>query len=215
MFRRRNLACGICLDSKLVSEVFKDGKCSFYDHAFCPDCISKHVETLIRDNDLFNMTCPDPNCFIELEPESFRALLPREVIDRWEIMRCESMIDWSEKFYCPFKECSGLLVDDGREVVTSAECPYCHRLFCAQCKVPWHADMSCGKFQRSKKDPQYSDDNFFKLAKSEKWQKCPQCCMYVQKTAGCIHMICRCGCDFCYSCGMMYREGHKCRRSFW
>lgn len=203
--------CGICLDTKLVSKGFKDGKCRLCNHSFCTDCILKYVETLIHRNDLLEMTCPGPNCGIELEPESFRTLLAPEVIDRWEITRCESAIRWSERIYCPFKECSGLLVNEEREVVTSAECPYCHRLFCVQCKVPWHANMNCRAFQRSNKD---SDDNFLKLAKSEKWQKCPRCSIYVQKISGCIHVFCRCGCDFCYSCGMKYREGHKCRRRF-
>ena len=36
---------------------------------------------------------------------------------------------------------------NGGEVVTGAECPSCHRLFCAQCKVPWHEKMSCNEFQ--------------------------------------------------------------------
>ena len=33
------------------------------------------------------------------------------------------------------------------KMVTGAECPSCHRLFCAQCKVPWHEKMSCNEFQ--------------------------------------------------------------------
>ncbi|GJY31849.1 zinc finger, C6HC-type containing protein [Tanacetum coccineum] len=31
-------------------------------------------------------------------------------------------------FYCLFKDCSALLVDDGRQRVTSSECPNCNRL---------------------------------------------------------------------------------------
>ncbi|GJR69092.1 RNA-directed DNA polymerase, eukaryota, partial [Tanacetum coccineum] len=42
----------------------------------------------------------------------------------------------SEKFYCLFKDCSALLVDDGGEAVTSSECPHCNCLFCAQWAEP-------------------------------------------------------------------------------
>nr|GEV97123.1 zinc finger, C6HC-type [Tanacetum cinerariifolium] len=76
-----------------------------------------------------------------------RSLVPKEVLDRWDNALCESLIKGSEKFYCPFKDCSALLVDDGGEAVTSSECPHCNRLFCARCKVSWHAGMDCEEYQ--------------------------------------------------------------------
>ncbi|RZB80928.1 hypothetical protein D0Y65_030601 [Glycine soja] len=65
-------------------------------------------------------------------PECLRAVLPREVIVRWECGMFESLTVGSVKTYGPFKDCSVLLVKDGGVVVTSAECSSCHRLFCAQ-----------------------------------------------------------------------------------
>ncbi|KAM7280166.1 hypothetical protein ACFE04_007300 [Oxalis oulophora] len=35
------------------------------------------------------------------------------------------------------------IIDEGRNVIKESECPYCRRLFCAQCKVPWHAGVQC------------------------------------------------------------------------
>ncbi|KAL5850359.1 hypothetical protein ACOSQ4_008372 [Xanthoceras sorbifolium] len=44
------------------------------------------------------------------------------------------MIDESQKFHCPYKDCSGMLVDErgGGEAIVEAECPFCHRFhgFC-------------------------------------------------------------------------------------
>ncbi|TKY47140.1 E3 ubiquitin-protein ligase RNF144A [Spatholobus suberectus] len=209
--------CGICFDYKPVSDMFKKGKCN---HPFCTDCMSKHVATQIHQN-ILKVICPNPNCSVELKPEYLHTILPSEVIVRWESVRCESLIDGSEKIYCPFRDCSVLLVDDGREVVTSAECPSCHRLFCAQCRVPWHGRMTCKEFQRSKrnKGEKELDNKFFKLAKEKKWQKCPNpnCTMYVQRRDGCEHITCRCGCNFCYNCGEIWKFGHQCkkRQSTW
>ncbi|XP_027337726.1 probable E3 ubiquitin-protein ligase RNF217 [Abrus precatorius] len=203
--------CGICFDHKPVSDMFKQGKCN---HPFCTICISKHVATQIHQN-ILKVNCPNPNCSMELKPEFLHTILPKEVIVRWETARCEALIVGSEKTYCPFKDCSVLLLDDGGKVVISAECPSCHRLFCAQCRVPWHGGWSCKEYQRLKKsrDEKELDKKFLKLAKGKMWQKCPQCAMFVQRRGGCEHMTCRCGCNFCYNCGGNWKFGHICKKS--
>ncbi|VFR02736.1 unnamed protein product [Cuscuta campestris] len=183
-------------------------------HVFCATCMTTYVATKIRQN-IVKVTCPTPKCPSELKPRHLQTILPREVIDRWETARCESIIAESQKTYCPFKDCSVLLVDDGGEVVTSAECPSCHRLFCAQFRVPWHGMMTCREFQRKKnmnKNEQDLDNKFFKLAEKKKWQKCPKCKMFVQRRSGCEHIKCRCGRSFCYHCGDKWYSGHICKK---
>ncbi|KAL4336790.1 hypothetical protein AHAS_Ahas12G0045400 [Arachis hypogaea] len=92
--------------------------------------------------------CPEPKCKGILEPQNCISIIPKEVFERWENALCENLVlATSKKFYCPFKNCSAMLVnDDGNEVVTCPECPHCHRLFCAQCKVAWHGGIKCGEF---------------------------------------------------------------------
>ncbi|AES70449.1 putative transcription factor C2H2 family [Medicago truncatula] len=50
------------------------------------------------------------------------------------------------------------------------------------------------------------DMKFLELAKRESWKKCPRCSFYVERINGCNHMMCRCGCDFCYNCGSGLRK---------
>ncbi|RZB50953.1 putative E3 ubiquitin-protein ligase ARI9 [Glycine soja] len=198
--------CGICFDDKPLSDMFKDGKCN---HPFCTHCISKHVVTQIHQS-ILKVICPDPNCYVEFKPEYLRTILPCDVIDRWECLRRESLILGSEKTYCPFKDCSVLLVNQGGEVATSAECPSCHRRFCAHCKAPWHGRKKCKEFQRVKKNEKKLDKKFFNLAKEKNWKKCPHCTMFVQRCGGCDHIACRCGCNFCYICGKNWNPEHRC-----
>ncbi|VFQ82916.1 unnamed protein product [Cuscuta campestris] len=139
--------CAICFDEKPMPDRFKYSECN---HIFCVPCMTKYAATQMHQN-ILKIICPNPNCSSELKPIHFQTSLPLEVIDRWETVRCESLIAESQKTYCPFKDCSVLLVDDGGEVVTSAECPSCHRLFCAQCRVPWHGMMTCQEYQNSKR----------------------------------------------------------------
>ncbi|PWA82754.1 Zinc finger, C6HC-type [Artemisia annua] len=204
--------CDICMDTKTDSEMFRNTKVC--GHMFCFDCIRGHVAAKIQEN-ITKVQCPDPDCKGVIGPEMCRYFVPKEVLDRWENALCESLILGTEKFYCPFKDCSALLVDDGGQTVTSSECPNCNRLFCAQCKVTWHSGMSCSEFKslkKGEKDP--TDIMLMNLAKKKKWKRCPKCNFYVEKRSGCLHIACRCGYNFCYGCGKNHKNSHqfkKCR----
>ncbi|KAJ7963349.1 RBR-type E3 ubiquitin transferase [Quillaja saponaria] len=203
--------CLICMEAKPVEEMFKNPNCS--DHSFCFDCIGKYVATRIQEN-ISMVKCPEPKCRGLLEPQFCRSIIPKEVFDRWEEALCESLVLGSQKFYCPFKDCSAMLVDDGEEVVTTSECPNCRRLFCAQCGVSWHAGIDCGDFQKLKEgERQREDIMVIELAKNKAWRRCPNCKFYVEKVDGCSHISCRCGCHFCYGCGGNWNQYHACRSS--
>ncbi|WVY94225.1 hypothetical protein V8G54_033313 [Vigna mungo] len=59
-------------------------------------------------------------------------------------------------------------------------------------------------------DTRELDTKLMKLAMEKKWQRCPQCTIFVENTGGCEHIACRCGCDFCYICGKKWVFGHTC-----
>lgn len=201
--------CGICMDTKAQSEMFSNARvCS---HLYCLDCIRTHVSVKIKEN-ITKVKCPDPKCKGEIGPELCRSIVPKEVLERWEDALCESLILGTQKFYCPFKDCSAMLVDDGGESVTSSECPNCNRLFCAQCKVAWHSGMDCKEFKSLGKDENNPEDiMLMKLAKNKQWRRCPSCKFFVEKRNGCNHIACRCGHHFCYRCGKKDRYGtHAC-----
>ncbi|KAJ9559939.1 hypothetical protein OSB04_005099 [Centaurea solstitialis] len=186
------------MDRKSAEDMFHN--INVCTHLFCLDCIGSHVAAKIKEN-IIQVKCPDPNCKALIGPEICRSIVPKEVLERWEDSLCESLILGSQKFYCPFKDCSAMLVNDGGETVTSSECPNCNRLFCAQCKVVWHSGMDCRMFQSLKegeRDPE--DIMLMDLAKNNKWRRCPSCKFYVEKTQGCLHIACRCGFHFCYGC---------------
>ncbi|CAI9267635.1 unnamed protein product [Lactuca saligna] len=112
--------CGICLDSKALPEIFSNAKVC--GHLFCSACISQYVSVKIKEN-IAKVKCPDPMCKGLIGPEVCRDIVPKEVLERWEDALCESMIMATQKFYCPFKDCSAMLVDDGGVAVTSALMP--------------------------------------------------------------------------------------------
>lgn len=197
--------CEICVDRKESDQMFTIQRCS---HLFCNECISKHVAARLQFN-IHSVRCPAVNCEGVIEVDSCRAFMPRDVLERWDDMLCDALIDASQKFYCPFRDCSAMLVRDSDEVIRESECPVCRRLFCAGCYVPWHSGVECEEFQRLNPDERGREDLMLKeLVKAKSWNRCPRCKYYVEKSQGCIHMTCRCGFQFCYACGETWSSTH-------
>ncbi|KAK9948170.1 hypothetical protein M0R45_003757 [Rubus argutus] len=198
--------CEICAEPKSRDESFGIKDCS---HSYCTECMIKYVASKLQEN-ITSIKCPVPDCKGLLEPEYCRPILPPEVFERWGNALCEAVILGSEKFYCPYKDCSGMLIDDGKEVIRQSECPNCRRMFCAQCKVPWHAGINCAEFQKLNKDEREKEDIMLrKLAQNKKWKRCPKCRFYVEKAEGCMFMMCRCQTSFCYRCEHVLKSNHN------
>uniref|UniRef100_A0A0D6R6J1 RBR-type E3 ubiquitin transferase n=1 Tax=Araucaria cunninghamii TaxID=56994 RepID=A0A0D6R6J1_ARACU len=206
-----NVQCRICFEDKQLSKIFESKGCS---HGFCHDCIARHVLSRMQEK-LVPIPCPDPNCSENLSPDDCGGILPKKDLDNWCSVLVEADIPLSQRYYCPFKDCSTLLwKDDVQEVGTSSggvirqsECPSCRRLFCAHCGVPWHAGLECDEFQRLDPSERGQDDvSLLALAKEKQWQRCLQCKSVVEKDSGCPHMICRCGFEFCYKCGSQWKH---------
>ncbi|KAL4336783.1 hypothetical protein AHAS_Ahas12G0044700 [Arachis hypogaea] len=155
--------------SKPFQEIFINQNCN---HSFYDECIAKYVAAKIQEN-ISNVKCPEPKCREILEPQNCMSIIPKEVFERWENALCENLVlATSKKFYCSFKDCSTMLVnDDGNEVVTCSECPNCHRLFCAQCKVAWHGGMECGEFMGLNENEREKEDLMvMNLEEAKRWR---------------------------------------------
>lgn len=210
--------CEICADERPTRLLFNIQGCT---HSYCSHCVVNYISSRLQDN-IVQIRCPVISCPGLLEPYDCSTILPPNVLDRWGTALCESTILDSHKFYCPFKDCSALLLmdDDGAPppllppaaaVITQSECPYCRRLFCVQCKVPWHNTITCEEFQGlGKNEREREDIMLMKLAKNKKWMRCSRCKFYVEKTEGCLFMRCRCGHKFCYNCGATSVTDHYC-----
>ncbi|GAB1311338.1 hypothetical protein MFIFM68171_01548 [Madurella fahalii] len=62
--------------------------------------------------------------------------------------------------------------------------------------------MGTGMGAKGKKKPRVSnDERFWRLSREMGWKRCPDCKRWVEKTDGCNHIACICGCHFCYRCG--------------
>lgn len=209
--KRNRFKCSICMERVQVSEQFLVSHCA---HAFCNSCIGRYVAAKVGEN-VAVIGCPDPECeegFVEID--LCGDIIPPELIDRWSVALCELALG-DDKYYCPFKDCSALLINDndGTVKIRETECPHCHRMFCARCRVPWHEGIKCKEFRKLEDDEKGEDDLMFKkLADKKKWQRCPKCKMYVSRITGCLQIKCRCKQYFCYHCAApMKKDRHSCK----
>lgn len=197
--------CGICLENIESCEMFKNDTCS---HSFCNSCTSRHIEAKIQDK-LKQIPCPAINCRAMLNFNACRQIIPDDTLVEWDELLCAALIPESQKLYCPFSNCSALLVNDLEVVISEVKCVACRRSFCAKCLVPWHIKLSCKKFQKLARQGRKNERILRTLAERNLWQKCPRCRMYVEKIEGCMHINCWCGYDFCYECGLPWSESHE------
>jgi E3 ubiquitin-protein ligase RNF144 len=199
------ILCEICLENKPTWQMFDIPTCS---HTFCYNCTSQHVASKIQEN-LKIIKCPGLNCKNILDSNVCRSIVPEEVLVKWDESLCKSLILESQKMYCPFNDCSVMLVNDSNEIITEIKCPLCKRFFCAACKVPWHSDFTCKEFEKMNAKKKGREEVMVKnLAKKKNWRKCPSCKFYVEKAEGCLHITCRCQYQFCYRCGSKWKSNH-------
>lgn len=201
------LFCKICMDAVPPSEAHSASRgCG---HAFCATCLAGYIGFKIQDR-IADVKCPEEGCGSVLDPELCQGMLPGEAFEAWCAAMCESMLLVAKKVYCPFKDCSAMMVDDGDGDITESECPSCKRLFCAWCGVPWHTGVGCAEYEQLAAGDRGKEDLVvMEMAKGEKWKRCPQCKFLVQKSDGCLHITCRCGFEFCYGCGKQWGASHS------
>ncbi|XP_062012370.1 E3 ubiquitin-protein ligase RSL1 [Rosa rugosa] len=214
--------CSICCDDK-PSIMMITMKCS---HEYCSHCMRTYVDGKIQASQV-PIRCPQLRCKYYISTAECKSFLPLTYFESLEKALEEANILHSDRFYCPFPNCSVLL--DRSECSSASEsssiqsdnscmeCPVCKRFICVDCGVPWHSSMSCEEFQNLPLEERDSADiTLHRLAQNKSWRRCQQCRRMIELTQGCYHMTCWCGHEFCYACGAEYRDGQQtCQCAFW
>ncbi|KAH9890899.1 hypothetical protein C8Q73DRAFT_100763 [Cubamyces lactineus] len=106
----------------------------------------------------------------------------------------------ANRVYCHNPTCSTFLRGYST-LPTPTPCPKCKLFTCARCKQRGHSGYEC--HQDSK------DESVLSLGRENGWRRCPSCQHLIEVDEGCYHVTCRCGKEFCYKCGVVWK-GCKC-----
>ncbi|XP_020882538.1 LOW QUALITY PROTEIN: uncharacterized protein LOC9302452 [Arabidopsis lyrata subsp. lyrata] len=203
----RKEECAICFNDILAERMFSVGKCR---HRFCFQCVKQHVEVKL----LHGMVpkCPHDGCKSELVIDACGKLLTPKLSKMWQQRLKENAIPVTERVYCPYPRCSALMsktkISESAKSLLSVypksgvrRCVECRGLFCVDCKVPWHANLSCTEYKKLHPNPPADDVKLKSLANNKMWRQCGKCQHMIELSQGCNHITCRCGHEFCYNCG--------------
>ncbi|XP_072996193.1 E3 ubiquitin-protein ligase RSL1 [Typha latifolia] len=207
--------CNICLELADSSEMFAVDDCL---HRYCFSCMKQHVEVKLLHGMLPH--CPHEGCNVKLNVESSRKFLTSKLLEIMVQRIKEESIPPAEKIYCPYPRCSALMSlneaicpqqESSSQKSTFGtsrlrKCIKCDGSFCVKCKVPWHERMSCYDYKRLNPNRRPEDAKLQSLARQKLWRQCVKCNHMIELAEGCFHMTCRCGYEFCYTCGKKWKD---------
>lgn len=206
--------CIICLEDRAISQMLLVDGCQ---HRYCSSCLKQHSQAKLSQGMLPG--CPHEGCKTELKFEYCRKFLPREALDLMSQRIKEATVPVTEKVYCPYPRCSTLM--SRTEVcainnVGGCRCMNCYGLFCVNCKVPWHSNMSCFHYKNLHPYPSSEEVKLKTLATRKQWRQCEKCNNMIELKEGCNHISCRCGHEFCYTCGAEWKNKQAtCKCAIW
>ncbi|RYP47580.1 hypothetical protein DL768_006366 [Monosporascus sp. mg162] len=163
-------------------------------HNYCADCFRRLISAACQNEQQW-----PPRCCLNTIPDSTILLgVGGELQRQWRLRCAEWNIPVGERVYCSKPSCGIWCQPDNiNAALGAARCSRGHWT-CTICRGPQHdAAKACPQ------DRDLLRTN--ELAGEEGWKRCYGCGAYVEHREACQHMTCRCGAQFCYVCGAMWR----------
>ncbi|EFN60020.1 hypothetical protein CHLNCDRAFT_11046, partial [Chlorella variabilis] len=171
-------------------------------HRFCRDCLRRHAQTVIRSR-AHPVPCPQVACGAAISSPECELLLAASAVDVAMYKQAEASIPDHHRFYCPSPHCSTPLhLESDPAPDSPISCPACSTKTCAWCRTVWHKGFSCQEYRELPCHLRQPEDlALLSVAQRRRWQQCGKCKHMIELGEGCRHITCKCGYEFCYSCG--------------
>ncbi|KIW89201.1 uncharacterized protein Z519_10053 [Cladophialophora bantiana CBS 173.52] len=167
------------------------------NHSYCKPCLTTLITTALQTESSFPPKC----CLTEIPLQTVLLSLDSKQREIYKEKAAEYAIAPQERWYCPNTKCLKWIPPSKlqRIRILNLKCPHCATKICSVCRGLAHRDSAdC---------PQdYGLEATIMLAELEGWRRCFKCRTMVERTQGCRHMTCKCGAQFCYSCGAKWRS---------
>lgn len=166
------------------------------NHHWCAGCLKSLVEVYLRDEILHPLRC----CKNPFVLASISGQLSKRLLDQYNAKRIEYEVPAQNRVYCSRPTCSEFLGSSEAQPIGQPDmtCGKCRSRTCATCRNPSHTGDRC-------KGNEYVDQ-LRALARESGWQTCPGCFTVVDLHHGCNHMTCTCRSEFCFVCGVRWKN---------
>ncbi|KAL7919313.1 hypothetical protein ACQKWADRAFT_301699 [Trichoderma austrokoningii] len=160
-------------------------------HDYCRGCLSSYISNAINDESIFPPRCCGKAIPLDGVNQIF---IPADILGKYRAKELE--FSSKDRLYCYRPNCSTFIptqfIKD--EVAT---CIKCRDKTCTICKGASHAG-DCPKDTETA--------NILRIAGDHGWKRCFQCRRLVELAHGCNHIYCKCGAQFCYTCGKKWKS---------
>ena len=197
--------CGICFDSfPLSSMCTSTAPCG---HLFCWSCFHSYLLSQLEENRLLEMPCPEPSCSRPILSSEVKTVLSPFHYARYRRFRQSAVLDADPRVrYCPNRRCQHVLY--GSTDSPRMHCSMCGEWSCYTCQIPWHEGLTCLQVLRHTelRGPTAEDVAFLQSMHAQlgsRFRQCPRCGVWVERSAGCAKMTCRCSARWCFECGVI------------
>ncbi|KAJ3547549.1 hypothetical protein NMY22_g1599 [Coprinellus aureogranulatus] len=150
------------------------------NHNWCTSCLRSLIEVYLRDETLHPLRC----CKNPFDPPLITSRLSsyRRLLDQYNAKRAEILGS---------SEAQPIGLPD-------ILCARCGSSTCSTCKNHTHEGDQCKQNE--------AVDQLRALARESGWQTCPGCNTIVDLHHGCNHMTCTCRSEFCFVCGVPWKD---------
>ncbi|TVY36667.1 putative E3 ubiquitin-protein ligase [Lachnellula occidentalis] len=157
---------------------------------YCKPCLKSFLLRVAKDESLF-----PPKCHRQpIDTSIIEADFSVEELAAYRSAELE--FTSTDRVYCANPECAKFIPISQRSL-DRASCEACGAGTCMHCKALAHDGVCPSDKARQ---------SLIDLAVEQGWQKCFGCGEMVFRLEGCDHMTCRCSAEFCYRCGVKWKE---------
>eukprot|EP01132_Coremiostelium_polycephalum_P000776 gene776-962_t len=199
-------SCPICIEDNIeCHNLFIISQCK---HQYCISCLSEYLKSNISDRKLV-IPCPTPNCKSIFQYEQIKLIVDNETFSKFEEFTLTSFIVADPNFkWCPKPGCGNAVFGEKSNPRTRCSNATCNFEFCFNCEEEWHPNSTCEQYQNWKLENNMVDQKYVVWTKKNHTKKCPKCKSIIEKNAGCNHIHCHCGYNFCWLCNGKYTGNH-------
>ena len=189
--------CPVCMDNK------KDADCCTLacGHKYCKDCLKHVLDGALAAHSTATLHCPTPNCRPIDIADIAKITQDKAKLEQLDAVQLEEFLHINSGKHCPTPNCPYSFIDEDR-VQQTIICPCCHQHYCSECLTHHSERITCAEALENKQLG--GDHAAAEKATQDLIQKdskaCPKCGVRIYRSAGCNHMTCRCGYEFCWLC---------------
>ncbi|KAM7208106.1 hypothetical protein V8F20_001652 [Naviculisporaceae sp. PSN 640] len=170
-------------------------------HPYCLSCFASLITAAISNEAQWPPKCclnPIPSRTITKTLSKTKSKSHASLLRLYREKSIEYAIPPADRIYCPHPSGCSLLVQSYDKASKTARCSKNHT-FCVLCR-------QCPPHKGSEPCPEDKDSQLLaEIAAEYGWRRCLRCSMLVEHREACAHMTCRCGAQFCYVCGKVWR----------